>query len=179
METLFTPWRSAYLTGGRRERGCIFCRARDAGDDASHLIVHRGRLNFLILNRYPYNNGHLMIVPNRHIPSLSGATPAQLGEMMQLTARAERVLQRIYRMDGLNLGMNLGSSAGAGVIGHLHLHVVPRWQGDTNFMSVVGGTRITPETLLDSYRRIRAGFAGAMDRPRNRSPRRARAKGVR
>ncbi len=177
METLFTPWRSSYLTGGRRKSGCIFCRARDAAADASHLVVHRGRLNFLILNRYPYNNGHLMIVPNDHFPSLTGGSPAQRLEMMQLAARTESVLRRIYRMDGLNLGMNVGTSAGAGVVGHLHLHVVPRWQGDTNFMTVVGETRVTPETLEDSYRRIREGFSGSPGPSRSRAsrPRRRRS----
>jgi len=154
MQNLFTPWRYAYISGGQRGKGCIFCRIRDSRDDAGNLVVKRGRSNFIVLNRYPYNNGHLMVVPNSHLPDLSHSSPAQLGEMMTLTATCERVLGRVYRIDGLNLGMNLGVSAGAGVRGHLHLHVVPRWAGDTNFMTVVGATRVTPEALEVTYDKL-------------------------
>jgi len=159
MENLFTPWRYAYLSGGRRERGCIFCRARDSRDDASHLVVHRARHNFVILNRYPYNNGHLMIVPYAHLSELSDGTPGQLREMMLLASRCEKVLKEAYRMDGMNLGMNLGSSAGAGVLIHFHLNLVPRWKGDTNFVTVVGGIRVTPESLEETYRKLASRLA--------------------
>ena len=161
MENLFTPWRYTYLTGGQRERACVFCRARDGGDDATHLIVHRGRLNFVILNRYPYNNGHLMIVPNAHLASLAEAPAAQRREMMDLAARSEGILRQVYRMDGLNLGMNLGRAAGAGVEAHFHLHLVPRWRGDTNFLTVIGRTRVTPEMLEETYRKIAGHFSPA------------------
>ena len=147
MQNLFTPWRYAYLSGGRRPGGCVFCKAAKSRDDASSLVVHRGRFNFIILNRYPYNNGHLMIVPYAHQADLAGGPSAQLREMMQMAARCEEVLKRVYRIHGLNLGMNLGVPAGAGIRGHLHLHLVPRWEGDTNFMTVVGGIRVTPEDL--------------------------------
>ena len=154
MQNLFTPWRYAYLSGGRREKGCIFCQARDSEDDRSHLVVYRGRFNFIILNRFPYNSGHLMIVPYDHLGELSRAKPVQLREMMLLAARSEKALQDAYGMEGLNLGMNLGVAAGAGVLGHFHLHLVPRWAGDTNFMTVTGKTRVTPEVLDETYRKL-------------------------
>jgi len=175
MQNLFTPWRYAYLSGARKGRGCLFCRARDAADDASLLVVRRGTHNFVILNRYPYNSGHLMIVPNRHIGSLARGRPEELHEMMSLARLCERALQAAYRMDGMNLGMNLGSSAGAGVLEHFHLHLVPRWAGDTNFMTVVGKTRVTPELLEDTYRKLHRLLAerrGGARKPR--APRRLR-----
>jgi ATP adenylyltransferase len=171
MRNLFTPWRYAYLSGGRRGRGCIFCKAARSRDDAASLVVHRGRFNFIILNRFPYNNGHLMIVPYSHHGSLEKGTPAQLREMLVLAARCEAVLKRVYRIDGLNLGMNLGSPAGAGILGHLHLHLVPRWNGDTNFMTVVGRTRVTPEALEATRARLAPHF-----RPPRRVPGTARTR---
>jgi ATP adenylyltransferase len=165
MRNLFTPWRYAYLSGGRREKGCVFCRAARSSDDATSLVVHRGRHNYIILNRYPYNSGHLMIVPYLHLGDLARGTPAQLREMMVLAARCETILKRVYRIHGLNLGMNLGSPAGAGISGHIHLHLVPRWNGDTNFMTVVGRTRVTPEDLEVTRARLAEQF-------RARAPRR-------
>src|SRR5262245_20969966 len=165
MRNLFTPWRYAYLSG-RRTRRCIFCAARDARDDRSELVVLRGRHNFVILNRFPYNSGHLMIAPLAHVATLSRSSPAQLREMMLLAARCERALRRVYRMDGLNLGMNLGETAGAGVLGHFHLHLVPRWKGDTNFITVVGSTRVTPELLQDTFRKVGAGLGSARRAPK-------------
>ena len=169
MRNLFTPWRYAYLSGGRRVKGCIFCRAFRSRDDTANLIVHRGRSNFIILNRYPYNNGHVMIVPNAHLADLSHGTPTQLREMMTLAAKCEKIFRQVYRIDGLNLGMNLGAPAGAGVLGHFHLHLVPRWNGDTNFMSIVGGTRVTPEMPDVTYRRLIPYFRRR--RPAARRPR--------
>jgi ATP adenylyltransferase len=166
MRNLFTPWRYAYLSGSRRGKGCVFCKAALSRDDASSLVVHRGRFNYIILNRFPYNNGHLMIVPYSHHADLTRGTPAQLREMLVLAARCEAILKRVYRIDGLNLGMNLGSPAGAGVLGHLHLHLVPRWNGDTNFMTVVGGTRVTPEALEATRAKLAPHF-----RPSQRNPR--------
>ena len=169
MQHLFTPWRYAYLSGGRREKGCIFCKARDSKDDPANLVVYRGRHNFIILNRYPYNSGHLMIVPYDHLAELSRGTPEQLREMMLLAARGEGALREAYGMDGLNLGMNLGTSAGAGVLGHFHLHLVPRWNGDTNFMTVTGRTRVTPEVLEETYRKLQPLLNA---RPKKRASRR-------
>ena len=124
---------------------CIFCNITDPG--RSDLIVARGRLSFVILNLYPYNNGHLMVVPNRHVPNLASMAPDELAELMQLTRRSEIVLNEAYKPQGINVGINLGRPAGAGVADHLHVHLVPRWNGDTNFMTVVGNVRVVPEAL--------------------------------
>jgi len=156
MEKLFSPWRLRYVSAGRRKAtGCVFCRALRANRDRANLVLYRGARNFVILNKYPYNNGHLMIIPNAHLPSLGQAPPATLGEMMELTVLCEAALRALYRPAGINLGMNLGRSAGAGIEGHIHLHLVPRWDGDTNFMTVVHGTRVIPEALDVTYRRLR------------------------
>jgi ATP adenylyltransferase len=159
MELLFTPWRLAYLTTDRSDAGCIFCEALEAGQDRERLIVLRGKANFLILNRYPYNNGHLMIVPNRHVAQIGDSTPEELHELVDLVARCEAGLHEIYRPNGINVGINLGSSAGAGITGHYHLHMVPRWGGDTNFMTVIGCTRLVPEELDRTWSRLHDWFA--------------------
>jgi len=156
MEKLFSPWRLRYIRTARtRGRGCVFCRAARGRRDRTNLILLRGRLNYIILNKYPYNNGHMMIVPFAHAPALGEVAPETLQEMMELAVRCETVLRAAYRPTGINLGMNLGRSAGAGIEKHFHLHLVPRWDGDTNFMSVVHGTRVIPESLQATYRRLR------------------------
>ena len=143
---------------GAPEGGCVFCAALDrAGDGPPRdpsLIVARGDTCFVILNLYPYSNGHVMVVTNRHIGSLAEASAAELGELMTMAQRAEAALTEAYRPHGLNLGINLGRPAGAGIPGHLHLHVVPRWDGDTNFMTVVGATRVVPETPPQTLERL-------------------------
>jgi len=146
------------VTGAGQPQGCIFCAAIDPAGDGG-LVVHRGARAFVILNLYPYNNGHLMVVPNRHIATLSEATVEELTELMVLTRRAEAALGEAYRPHGLNVGINLGRAAGAGVLDHLHIHVVPRWSGDTNFMSVVGEVRVLPEDLTQTLARLRPVFA--------------------
>jgi ATP adenylyltransferase len=157
MERLFSPWRLAYVTGGVTTEGCIFCAAL-ASDDAASLVVFRGTSCYVILNLYPYNSGHLMVVPKRHIASLAGATSEELGELMELTRRAELALTEVYQPHGLNMGINLGRPAGAGVLDHVHMHVVPRWNGDTNFMSVVGSVRVLPEELPQTAAKLRPVF---------------------
>ena len=137
--------------------GCIFCEALDAAEPP-RLLLYRSRLCYVILNLYPYNNGHLMVVPNRHVAALAGAEPGELAELMALTRHAEIALTEAYRPQGLNVGMNLGRPAGAGVADHLHVHVVPRWNGDTNFMSVVGNVRVLPEELAATAARLRPIF---------------------
>lgn len=129
-----------------------------AGDDPANYIFHRAKHNFLLLNLYPYTNGHVMIAPYRHVPSLAELDPEVRSEMMEMTARMEAVLRRLYNPDGINLGMNLGESAGAGVAGHIHMHVLPRWTGDASFMSTVAETRVLPEELSVTYRRLKAEF---------------------
>ena len=140
--------------------GCIFCDALARGDDEP-LLIHRGRLAFVILNKFPYNNGHLMVVANRHVGRLTALDAAELSEIMTLTQAAERALDAAYRPHAYNVGLNLGKPAGAGVLDHLHMHVVPRWDGDTNFMSVVGDTRVLPEELPATVARLRAAFSQA------------------
>src|SRR5262245_57788299 len=146
MERLWAPWRLAYVTSASGEpTACIFCNIFDPA--LRDLIVPRGRLSFVILNLYPYTNGHLMVVPNRHVPNLASMHREELDELMQLTRRSEIVLNEAYKPQGINVGINLGRPAGAGVADHLHVHVVPRWNGDTNFMTVVGNVRVVPEAL--------------------------------
>jgi ATP adenylyltransferase len=146
LERLYTPWRLAYVTGAAKSAECVFCTAL-ANGDADPLIVYRGTRAFVILNLFPYNNGHLMIVPSRHLGSVVDATPEELTELMALARRSEIALREAFNPQGLNMGLNLGKAAGAGVLDHLHLHAVPRWTGDTNFMTIVGQTRVLPQEL--------------------------------
>ena len=158
MDRLFTPWRLAYVTeASRSEPGCIFCRAL-AHINEEPLVVHRGRRAFVILNKFPYNNGHVMVVPHRHTGELGALDADELAEMMALAQLVERALTTIYQPHGFNLGLNIGKSAGAGVLDHLHLHVVPRWNGDTSFMTVFGETRVLPEQLDETAKRLRAAL---------------------
>jgi ATP adenylyltransferase len=156
MEHLWSPWRLDYVTSTGKAVDCVFCEAQ-SGDQAP-LIVFRGRTCFVILNKYPYNSGHLMVVPNRHVASLAGATEDELSELIDLARRAEIALGEAYAPHGLNMGINVGKPAGAGVLDHVHLHVVPRWNGDTNYMTVVGETRVLPEELAQSAVRLRPIF---------------------
>jgi ATP adenylyltransferase len=187
MDRLWTPWRYAYVTGEDKSRPklgvpqalaawpgdthCVFCNmigavdyaiehgmAPDEAEKAAY-ILERGKDCFLVLNAYPYNGGHLMVVPYRHEPTLAGLPVGEAEEMMRQAQRSERVLRAVYGPSGLNFGMNVGEAAGAGVAEHLHLHAVPRWAGDTNFMSVLAETRILPELLEESWRRLRAALA--------------------
>jgi ATP adenylyltransferase len=161
MERLWTPWRYAYVSSGAKGPGCPLCRAVEAPDDPASLVVHLAPANVVLMNLYPYNPGHLMIAPRRHIDSLGRATAEELAEMMVLARRAEDAFREVYRPDGLNLGMNLGRSAGAGLADHIHLHIVPRWSGDSNFMTVVGETRVLSEEPGQACARLKPFFAGA------------------
>ena len=159
MDRLYSPWRHAYVTGTSSPDPdrCIFCQA--VGDAACDpLVVDRGEGAYVILNLYPYNSGHLMVVPRRHVATLSELERGELMELALLTQRAERALTEVYAPQGLNVGLNLGKAAGAGVAGHLHIHLVPRWTGDTNFMSVVGDVRVLPEEVPISAERLRPVF---------------------
>ena len=156
-DVLFTPWRMAYLTASAPSggTGCLFCDLAGLGD-AEALIVERGRLVYAVLNRYPYANGHVMVAPYAHRATLSDLSPEERADLIELTARLEGALRAEYAPQGVNAGLNLGKCAGAGVPGHLHMHVVPRWDGDTSFMTVVSGTRVVPEDLDVTFRRLRA-----------------------
>jgi ATP adenylyltransferase len=160
MDYLWTPWRYQYMQNvtSKAQPDCIFCDAAKREDDATTLIVHRGVSSFIILNRFPYTSGHLMIVPYKHTAEISGLDAATLTEMMLLAQRAETAFKSLYKPDGMNFGMNLGRAAGAGVLGHLHLHALPRWIGDSSFMSVTGETRVLPEDLSITYERLRGAL---------------------
>ncbi len=149
MKSLWAPWRIDYIRGDK-ENGCVFCSKTGKEEDKENLILYKGERNFIIMNRYPYSNGHLMVVPYRHTNALSDLDHEERLEMMNLTILCMDVL-KVMNPQGFNVGMNLGSVAGAGIDDHLHFHVVPRWQGDTNFMPVIGDVRVMPEYLEDTY----------------------------
>jgi ATP adenylyltransferase len=158
VELLFTPWRLAYVTRRDDTAGCALCRARDGQDGADKLVVHTGETCFVVMNLYPYTGGHVMVTPKRHIATLAEAKTEELNELMRLARKLEQVFREVYKPEGINIGMNLGRAAGAGIADHIHLHVVPRWHGDTNFMTSVSGTRVIPEEPEQSAARLRPHF---------------------
>jgi ATP adenylyltransferase len=160
MDYLWTPWRYRYIADASKAEGCIFCDALAAKDDSKTHIVFRGAKNFVLLNRFPYTTGHVMVVPYAHVAEFSAADLETLAEMMSIAQRVQSALEKTYHPQGYNLGMNLGRAAGAGVVGHLHLHVLPRWSGDANFMTVVGETRVEPEDLSTTFEKLRKALAG-------------------
>jgi ATP adenylyltransferase len=167
MDFIFTPWRYAYVSGpdtssdtsNDKANQCVFCAASQLGDDQAARIVHRGPTCFIILNAFPYTSGHVMVVPYQHVDQLQKLASKTAQEMMELTQKLEGILRELYHPDGLNLGMNLGKAAGAGIAGHIHMHVLPRWVADANFMSVISETRVLPEDLTITYSRIHQAFA--------------------
>lgn len=154
---LFAPWRIEYILGPRTD-GCFLCAALAATDDRAHLLLHRGPACAVIMNRYPYTCGHLMVIANRHVESLAQMTVGERAEMMELTHRSIEILAAAMQPHGFNTGLNLGKVAGAGLHEHIHQHIVPRWNGDTNFMPVAGGTRIIPQALEELYDALRPRF---------------------
>jgi ATP adenylyltransferase len=158
VERLWAPWRLEYVTQAKSE-GCIFCEKPLAGDDRAGHIIYRGSLAFVLLNAFPYNNGHIMIAPYAHLAELEELPPEILHEMIDLAQLSTRALKLTYHPDGVNLGINLGAAAGAGIKDHLHLHLVPRWKGDTNFMPVIGDVRVIPQSLDRSFDALREAFA--------------------
>jgi len=160
MDYLWSPWRYQYMAeaAAGKKSDCFFCDAVKSDRDEETLVVYRGSKAFVILNRFPYTSGHVMIVPYAHVAELHLCEDGALAEMMRVAQRIENVFRREYHPDGVNLGMNLGRAAGAGVLGHLHLHMLPRWYGDSNFMTVTGETRVHPEELATTYKRLRNGL---------------------
>ena len=158
MNHLWSPWRMKYIEKREKVESCVFCNAQSKADSAENLIAFRGKLAYVILNLYPYTSGHLMVVPFEHKPNLEELDPETRTEIMELTSQSMTVLRNIYKPQGFNMGANIGEAAGAGVRGHVHIHIVPRWAGDTNFMSTLGETRVLPESLEDTYQRVREGF---------------------
>jgi len=159
MDYLWTPWRYAYVSTAEKVSSCVFCDAVNAGDDEKVRIVYRGQHCFVILNAFPYTPGHVMIVPYAHLDELQKLPSEAAGEMMALSQRMETILRELYHPDGINLGMNIGKAAGAGIAGHIHMHVLPRWVADANFVSVVCETRILPETLDETWKRMTKALA--------------------
>ena len=167
MDYLWSPWRYSYLTSAPTPEGCVFCHiAQSSPDeepseetDQANLVVFRGLHNFVVLNKFPYTSGHVMVVPYAHAAELSAISDEAATEMMALARLTEAHLRSTYRPDGLNLGMNIGESAGAGIAAHIHLHVLPRWRGDANFMTTIGETRVLPEDLSVTWQRLRQAFS--------------------
>ncbi|MBC8525792.1 MAG: HIT domain-containing protein [Candidatus Cloacimonetes bacterium] len=154
MKNLYSPWRIDYILQEKSDK-CILCEKPKANDDESHLILKRGEYSYIIMNLYPYNNAHLMIVPFRHLAKLSELKEDELLEMARMVQLCEKVLTNVYHPEGFNIGMNLGEVAGAGVADHLHIHIVPRWAGDTNFISTIGKTRVIPEKMEEGYKKLK------------------------
>lgn len=163
MQRLWAPWRHEYVTGLSAEapapEGCFFCAARDGEDDRQHLVLHRGRKAFVMMNRFPYNTGHLMVVCNAHLGEMEALDSETAQEVWSLLVRSKQVLGRQMRADGFNVGINQGRCAGAGIVDHLHVHIVPRWEGDANFMPVVGETKVLSQSLASLFQQLRPAFA--------------------
>lgn len=155
MDHIWTPWRMKYIKGDTKDAGCIFCMAAEGSDDRENLVFYRGQHVFMILNRYPYTSGHVMCVPYAHQAQLQDLLEETRIELMACMTKTVAVLQQVYEPEGFNVGLNLGAVAGAGVAEHLHIHIVPRWVGDTSFMTAVGDTRVLPESLDETYRRVK------------------------
>lgn len=163
MDRLWSPWRLEYIAANTASdnQACVFCAIQaDPQDDVKNFVLHRARFNFVVLNIHPYTSGHLLIVPYQHVSELNAAAKETTDELMDLTKRAETAIRDAYSPDGINLGMNLGKAAGAGIAGHIHVHVLPRWNGDTNFMTTVAETRVLPEDLTTTFNKLQGRFAG-------------------
>ena len=158
MDQLWSPWRMKYITNNENPSGCVFCNAIQMEDGSQNLIVTRGKMAYVIMNRFPYTSGHAMVVPYEHQPSFENLGAETRAEIMELITQVVAVLRKIYNPEGFNVGANLGEAAGAGIASHVHFHIVPRWGGDTNFMSTLAGTRVLPESLEDTYRRLTEGW---------------------
>lgn len=158
MDYLWSPWRYQYVQKTNRGDACIFCQYAADQKDEDNLVVFRGNRNFVVLNRYPYTTGHLMIAPYEHVAMLDAAAEETLEEMMLLAQRAQRCLSEVYNPQGFNLGMNLGESAGAGIASHIHLHVLPRWNGDTSFITTIAETRVLPEDLAVTWQKLSEAY---------------------
>lgn len=170
MEILWAPWRSKYVSDASKKKTedvCIFCKAANENKDNMNYVVYRGKHNFVMLNIFPYNPGHVMISPYRHVGTVEALTREEAEELFELVKITLRVMRKIYQPDGFNIGINIGRAAGAGVEAHVHVHVVPRWNGDANFMPVLGNTKVLPEDLDTTYQKLKKGFEDEMKKPSN------------
>jgi ATP adenylyltransferase len=157
-KNIYAPWRFKYVTSHSSTKGCILCQARDSGKDKDSYILHRGKFCFIILNLFPYNNGHIMVVPNSHVKHLNHLKKEQLIELITLATQCESVLEKVYQPQGFNLGMNIGKCSGAGIDDHIHLHIIPRWDADTSFITAIGQTRIIPEDIKTTFKKLQSLF---------------------
>ncbi len=160
MKHLWSPWRMTYIESDKKTASCVFCEAQAKIDNPENLIAYRGKFSFVILNRYPYTSGHVMVIPFEHKANLEELSTETRSEMMELSSQCTTILRNTYKTSSFNVGINIGEAAGAGVLGHVHIHVLPRWAGDTNFITTLGETRVHPESLESSYERIKKGFLG-------------------
>jgi len=158
MHHLWSPWRMKYIRSNRTPKGCVFCSAHKSSDDEKHLVVFRGQNAFVILNKFPYTSGHVMVVPNAHIDTFDKMDAETCSEVMRLIRHSINTIDKVYKAEGYNMGANLGSSAGAGIADHIHFHIVPRWEGDTNYMTAIGQTRVLPEDLRETFERLRTAW---------------------
>ncbi len=158
MNILWAPWRMEYIENADKDEGCIFCDKPKENQDRGNLIVHRGKMGFVMMNRYPYNNGHLMVVPYQHTDELNTLSHEQKSELFDFLILSKKILTKIMKPQGFNIGMNLGRIAGAGIVDHLHFHVVPRWSGDTNFMPILGHTNVVSEGLMETWEKLNRAF---------------------
>ena len=156
-DILYSPWRLQYILSNK-DKECIFCVKPSEGNDEKHLILFRSEFSFVIMNIFPYNNGHLMVVPNKHVPNLNGLNKKEIDDLFETVQLCEKVITKVYSPDGLNIGMNLGKAAGAGIDEHLHVHIVPRWNGDVNFMTAISETRVIPESFEQAYSKLKEQF---------------------
>jgi len=164
MDVLWAPWRMEYILSHKNEQGCIFCPGEDRSRDEERLILHVGKKTMVIMNRYPYNNGHLLVAPVRHVGALDQLSPEEILDLMMTVRQCIDVLKMVMQPEGFNVGLNLGRVAGAGVEGHLHFHIVPRWNGDTNYMTVLGEVRVIPEHLRQTYKKLCEKFRASIDK---------------
>ena len=155
MEQLWSPWRMEYILGEKNSGECIFCFAHQDQADVENLVLYRGKFAYVILNKFPYNTGHSLIIPYRHVPSYENLEPAERAEMMELLNQITKVLREVYQPEAFNVGANIGTAAGAGIAPHVHFHILPRWSGDTNFLTTVTQTRVIPEGLHDTYAKLK------------------------
>ena len=167
MHKLWATWRMAYITGKHKDEGCVFCNAYKSAKDEDVLILHRGCHCFIIMNLFPYNNGHVMVIPYRHTDDITSLTNEESLEMMEFVRLTTKAMKKALNPHGFNIGMNVGSMAGAGIADHLHMHIVPRWQGDTNFMPVVSETRVISEHIESTYNKLRTAILEELNNVKN------------
>ncbi|MFH0845625.1 MAG: HIT domain-containing protein [Pseudomonadota bacterium] len=169
MKTLWAPWRMTYILSDEKEGDCIFCPGNDRGKDEARLILYVGSLSMVVMNKFPYNNGHLLVAPVRHVPELDSLSEDEMLDIGLMVRRSIDILKKLISPEGFNVGLNLGRVSGAGIENHMHFHIVPRWNGDTNFMTVLGDVRVIPEHIEETYMKLRPYFQQFEQRPESKT----------